>query len=315
LRDISPEGSQSMLETRLDGDHSLRFFSIISIINASAIKPDLVFDTKNFICQQQQMKSGEIKMATNNSSLLRWANIIAFVLTVIINGLAGSTTLIGGVNTAFISDSNPTLITPAGFTFAIWGVIYILLSVFVIYQALPSQKEKEYHKKISWLFILISITNISWIFLWQHNLLTPSLPVIVLFLMGLILIYTRLGIGKTQVPLREKLAIHTPFSVYLGWVTIATIANVAVAAVSVNWDGFGINPETWAILIIIIALLLTLIVTATRKEIAYGLVIIWALIGIISKQTNTNIITTAEASVIIILIAIAATAILTKLKK
>lgn len=255
------------------------------------------------------------KMATNNSALLRWANIIAFILTVIINGLAGSTTLIGGVNTAFISDSNPTLITPAGFTFAIWGVIYILLGVFVVYQALPSQKEKEYHKQISWLFILISVTNIGWIFLWQYKLLTLSLPVIILFLIGLILIYTRLGIGKTQVPLKEKLAIHTPFSVYLGWITIATIANVAVAAVSVNWDGFGINPETWAILIIIIALLLTLIVTATRKEIAYGLVIVWALIGIISKQTNTNIITTAEVSAVIILIAIAAIAILTKLKK
>jgi hypothetical protein len=191
----------------------------------------------------------------------------------------------------------------------------ISIAIIIDKKALPSQKEKEYHKQISWLFILISITNISWIFLWQYNLLILSLPVIVLFLLGLLLIYTRLGIGKTLVPLREKLAIHTPFSVYLGWVTIATITNVAVAAASVNWDGFGINPETWAILIIIIALLLTLIVTATRKEIAYSLVIIWALIGIISKQTNTNIITTAEASAIIILIAIIATAILTKLKK
>jgi benzodiazapine receptor len=261
------------------------------------------------------MKTGERRMATNNSALLRWANIIAFVLTVIINGLAGSTTLIGGVNTAFISDSNPTLITPAGFTFAIWGIIYILLGVFVVYQALPSQKEKEYHKQISWLFILISLTNIVWLFLWQYNQVTLALPVIVLFLIGLILIYTRLGIGKTQVPLKEKLAIHTPFSVYLGWITIATIANAAVAGVSTNWDGFGISPETWGILIIIIALLLTLIVTATRKEIAYGLVIVWALFGIISKQTNINIITTAEASAAIILITLVAIAILTKMKK
>jgi translocator protein len=254
-------------------------------------------------------------MADNGSALLRWLNVVAFVLTVIINGLAGSTTLIGGVNTAFISDSNPTLITPAGFTFAIWGVIYLLLGVFVGYQALPSQKEKEYHKQISWLFILISIANISWIFLWQYNQLTLSLPVIFLLLIGLILIYTRLGIGKTQVPLKEKLAIHTPFSVYLGWITIASIANVAVTLVSLNWDGFGINPETWAILIIIIALLLTLTILATRKDVAYSLVITWALFGIISKQTNPNIVTTAEASAIIILIALAIVIILTKLKK
>jgi len=255
-------------------------------------------------------------MATNNSALLRWANIIAFVLTVIINGLAGSTTLIGGVNTAFISDSNPTLITPAGFTFAIWGVIYILLGVFVVYQALPSQKEKEYHKQISWLFILISITNIGWLFLWQYNQVTLALPVIVLFLIGLILIYTRLGIGKKQVPLKEKLAIHTPFSVYLGWITIATIANAAVAGVSTNWDGFGISPETWAALIIIIALLITLLVIATRKDVAYGLVIIWALVGIAVKQSeNQNIVMITEISAIIVAIALAAVILLASLKR
>jgi benzodiazapine receptor len=254
-------------------------------------------------------------MALNSSALLRWSNIVAFILTVIVNSLAGSTTLIGGVNTAFISDSNPTLITTAGFTFAIWGVIYVLLGMFVVYQALPRQREKKYHKQIGWLFVLTSILNIAWLFLWQYSLLTPSLILMLLLLTSLILIYTRLNIGKTTTTFQEKLFIHTPFSVYLGWITIATIANVAVAGVSTNWDGFGINPETWAILIIIIALLLTLVVTATRKEIAYGLVIVWALFGIISKQTNPNIVTTAEASAIIILIASVAVAILTKIKK
>jgi len=254
-------------------------------------------------------------MAKNNSSLLRWANVIAYVLTVIINGLAGSTTLIGGVNTATISEKYTTLITPAGFTFAIWGVIYLLLGVFVFYQALPSQREKEYHKQIGWLFVLISIANIVWIFLWQYDLVTLSVLVMMVLLIGLILIYTRLGIGKKKVPLKERIANHLPFSVYLGWITIAAIANIAVALVSANWDGFGINPETWAIIIIIIALLLTLIVIATRRDIAYGLVIVWALFGIISKQTNPNIVMTAQASAIIILIALVAVAILAKLKK
>ena len=100
-----------------------------------------------------------------NSQMLKWSNIIAFAFTVIVNSLAGSTTLIGGVNTAQISDSNPTLITPAGYVFSIWGIIYVLLGVFVIFQALPSQKEKEYTKKISWLFVLSSIINIAWLFL------------------------------------------------------------------------------------------------------------------------------------------------------
>lgn len=254
-------------------------------------------------------------MSFNSSALLRWSNIVAFVLTVIVNGLAGSTTLLGGVNTAFISDSNPTLITPAGFTFSIWGIIYVLLGAFVVFQALPSQKEKKYRKQIGWLFVLSSIANISWLFLWQYELLTLSLPLMFLLLASLILIYTRLDIGKIQVPLKEKLVIHTPFSVYLGWITIASIANVSVTAVSLNWDGFGINPETWATLIIIVALLITLLVIATRKDIPYSLVIIWALVGIASKTENSNILTLTQATAVTIMVVLIGTILVTKLKK
>jgi hypothetical protein len=255
-------------------------------------------------------------MVAKNPVLLRWSNIIAFAFTVIVNSLAGSTTLIGGVNTAQISDSNPTLITPAGYVFAIWGIIYVLLGVFVVFQALPSQREKEYTKKIGWLFVLSSIVNIAWLFLWQYNFLSLSVVLMFLLLASLILIYLRLGIGKTPVMLREKLATHVPFSVYLGWITIASIANVSVTLVSVNWDGFGISPEIWATLIIIVALVITLLVLATRRDIAYGLVIVWALIGIAVKQSgNQNIVILTEASAIIVLLALAAIIILSKFRR
>ena len=138
-------------------------------------------------------------METNNSALLRWSNIVAFVLTIIVNGLAGSTSLLGGVNTAEISDSNPTLITPAGYTFAIWGIIYILLGFFVVFQALPRQRGKKWNKQIGWLFVLSSIINIAWLFLWQYELLSLSLILMFMLLATLILIYTRIGIGKTPV--------------------------------------------------------------------------------------------------------------------
>jgi benzodiazapine receptor len=255
-------------------------------------------------------------MVANNPFLLKWSNIIAFVLTVVVNSLAGSTTLIGGVNTAQISDSNPTLITPAGYVFSIWGIIYVLLGVFVIFQALPSQREKEYTKKIGWLFVLSSILNIVWLFLWQYEFLSLSIVLMFLLLATLIMIYIRLGIGKSPVTLREKLAIHVPFSVYLGWITIASIADVSVTLVSVNWNGFGIGPEIWATLIIIVALVITLLVLATRKDIAYALVIVWALTGIAVKQSgNQNIVTLTEASAIIVLLALAATIVLSKLKR
>ena len=255
-------------------------------------------------------------MSTTNSALLRWMNIVAFVLTAIVNSLAGSTTLLGGVNTASISDSNPTLITPAGYTFAIWGIIYFLLGLFVVFQALPRQRGKPFNKQIGWLFVLSSLINIAWLFLWQYELLSLSLILMFMLLVTLILIYTRIGIGKSKPTFQERLFVHTPFSVYLGWITIASIANVAVTAVSINWDGFGINAEIWAILIIAIALTLTLIMVTARRDIAYGLVVVWALMGIASKQTeNPNIVTTTQASAIIVLIALAAIAILTILKK
>ncbi|MGB9676041.1 MAG: TspO/MBR family protein [Candidatus Bathyarchaeales archaeon] len=255
-------------------------------------------------------------MVEADSSFLKLLNILAFAVMVIVNGLAGSTTIIGGKNTAQISDANPTLITPAGYVFSIWGIIYILLGIFVFYQASPKQKVKEFREKVGYLFIASSVLNIVWIFLWQFEYLIFSVVVIFLLLATLIAIYLRLGIGKSTVPLREKIAFHAPFSVYLGWITIASIANVATALVSVNWDGFGISPETWATLIAVIALLITLLVVVTRKDLAYGLVVIWAFVGIAVKQgTNQTIATITEASAIIIAITIIIITLLSKLKR
>jgi hypothetical protein len=252
-----------------------------------------------------------MQMVAVNSTLLKWINIIAFALTVLVNGLAGSTKIIGGKSTAEISDANPTLITPAGYVFSIWGVIYILLGIFVVFQALPSQKTKGYQERIGWLFVLSSLINIAWLFLWQFEYLSLSVVLMFMLVATLIAIYLRLNIGKSAVPLREKLAVHVPFSVYLGWITIASIANVSVTLVSVGWDGFGISQETWATLILIFALLITLLVIATRKDVAYGLVIIWALVGIAVKQSGySNIVMIAEASAIITAIAMGASILL-----
>ncbi len=250
-------------------------------------------------------------MASINSSILKWLNIISFIFMVIINGLVGSTTIIAGKNTAQISDNNPTLITPAGYVFSIWGVIYILLGIFTVFQALPSQKGRDYQRKIGSLFVLSSLFNIVWLFLWQYELLSYSVVLMFLLLATLVTIYLRLDIGKSLVSLREKFVVHTPFSVYLGWITIASIANVAVTLVSVNWNGFGIAPETWASLIIIIALVIALLVLAIRKDFANGFVIIWALVGIAVKQSgNQNIALIAEISAIIVTIAEVATILL-----
>lgn len=240
------------------------------------------------------------KMSSSNSTLLKATNIVAFALTIVVNSIAGSTTLIGGRTTADVSNRNPTLITPAGYVFAIWGVIYILLGVFVVFQALPSQKDKLFQSKVSWLFILASVLNITWLFLWQNEILSLSVLIMFLLLASLIVIYLRLDIGKSNARQSEKLAVNLPFSVYLGWITIASLANVASFLVSVGWDGFGMAAETWAILVIVVAFVITLAMLVTRKDVAYALVIVWALTGIaLNQAAYPNIVTAAVSSAVL----------------
>jgi hypothetical protein len=247
--------------------------------------------------------------------LLQSLNVVVFAVTVIVNGLASSRGL-NGVTTAEVSDLYFTLVTPAGYVFAIWGVIYTLLLLFVVFQALPSQREKPFLEQINVLFVLSGVFNIVWLFLWHYDQIVLSVALMFSLLATLIAIYTRLGIGKFSVTLKERVFVHLPFSVYLGWITVASIANVSSALVSVGWDGFGLANETWAVLVIAVAMLITLVVIVTRKDIAYSLVLVWALIGIAVNQSSyQNIVTAATASAIIIIVALAVFLALSKLKR
>lgn len=282
-----------------------------------SITKNIQADEWFYISPTTRKESGRI-MASDNSGLTIWANIIAFVLTFIVNGLAGSTTIIGGQETAQVSDANPTLITPAGYVFSIWGIIYLFLGVFVLYQALPSQKGKDFHKNIGWLFVLSCVANIIWLFFWQYEYLSLSVVLMFLLLASLTLIYLRLDIGKSKTNLRERLAVHLPFSVYLGWITIATIANISATLVSMNLDSvfLGVNAETWAILVIIVAVVIAVLVLATRKDLAYALVVIWALVGISAKQSgNQTIVLLTQISAIVVAIVLLATILLIVLRR
>jgi benzodiazapine receptor len=251
-----------------------------------------------------------------NSTALLYANIVAYIFTILINSLAGSTTLIGGQNTAAISNNNPTLITPAGYVFSIWGIIYVLLGAFVIYQALPRERNSAYRQKIGWLFILSSLFNIAWIFVWQYEILSLSVVLIFALLLSLIAIYLRLNIGRSKVRTSERLAVHLPFSVYLGWITIASIADASVTLTAYNWDGFGISPETWAIIVVTVALVITMLMLGTRKDVAYALVVIWALVGIgMNNSGNQTVMLLTQISSIIVGIAIIVVIIITLLRR
>jgi len=169
---------------------------------------------------------------------------------------------------------------------------------------------------LMFLFVISSLINIAWIFVWQYEILTLSVVLIFALLLSLIGIYLRLNIGKSKVKTSERLAIHLPFSIYLGWITIASIANVAVMLTAYNWDGFGISPEIWTIIVVAVALVITLLMLVIRKDIAYALVVIWALIGInVSHAGNQTVVLLTEVGSIIVGIAVLVVAVITLLKR
>jgi hypothetical protein len=237
--------------------------------------------------------------------LLIIGNVIAVFATIIVNALANIIP-IGGNYTGDLSDKIPNLFVPTGLTFAIWGVIYVLLIFFAVYQLADLigkiKTESNYIEKISFWFILASIGNIIWIFLWHYEQVILSILPMLLLFVSLLFIYIRLQIGTSDVSKHERYFIHLPISIYIGWITVATIANVTAVLVTLNVGGLILGEVLWTILVIIVAMIITLLVLYQKHDIGYSLVILWALLGIVIKRINTHesIATTAVICMIII---------------
>jgi len=239
---------------------------------------------------------------------VRFTNIIAFVAVVIVNSIAGAVG-INGLQTGAISDKYYTLIAPAGYVFSIWGVIYLLLLGFTAYQFSTKRRQAPFHSKIGYLFVLSCVINICWLLLWHYQLIAASVVLMLGLLLTLLTIYTRLGIGLEKVDRNERLLVHLPFSVYLGWITVATIANIAAAFVYLGQTQLILGAQSWTIIVIAVAVLITGAVLWTRRDIAYAAVLVWALLGIYVKQSSLPSIayTALVAAVIVALGAIVVT--------
>jgi len=211
------------------------------------------------------------------------SNILTTVVMLIANGLATGLPL-GGRTTGEISDSFPVLFTPAGYVFSIWGIIYIGLIGFSIYQALPSQRNNPRLKKIGGWYILSNIFNTIWIFLWQYGYFTLTIFAMLGLLVSLIVIFLKLGISKKPLNQSENWLVNIPFSIYLGWISVATIANFSVALFNLGWSGGPISQEVWAVILISIGSLLGVIMALKEHQAAYAFVLVWAFLGISVKQ-------------------------------
>jgi hypothetical protein len=223
--------------------------------------------------------------------LLAIANLIGFVLVVVVNTLA-TTIPLGGMTTGQLSDLYPNLFVPAGLTFSIWGIIYLLLGIYAVYGLIFVVRKPEptngFIEKVGILFIVSCIANVGWIFSWQYRVLPLSLVCMVVLLLSLILMYNRLSIGQTNAGASEKYMVHLPMSVYLGWISIATIANVTVLLVFYKWNRLGVDEQIWAVFMVAVGILLALVMLFYRKDIFYALVIDWALLGILLKRTAAD---------------------------
>jgi hypothetical protein len=206
--------------------------------------------------------------------LLRQITVILTILaTLVINGLANALP-INGLNTGQISDRFQVYFVPAGYVFAIWGVIYLGLIAFAIFQALPSQRENPRLRATGWWISLGGLANSAWIFLWHYEQFPLTLIAMLTLLATLIVTYLRLGIGRTQVPAAETWAARLPFSIYLGWITVATVANATDVLDYVGWKGFGIAPEIWMGIVLAAVLAIAVLMNFTRRDIAYAAVLL-----------------------------------------
>jgi hypothetical protein len=215
--------------------------------------------------------------------------ILTVIITIAVNILADALP-INSLNTAAISNSFHVYFVPAGYVFSIWGLIYIGLMAYAIYQVLPAQRNNPRLQAISWWVILGGLANCTWIFLWHYELFVGTLGAMLILLATLIAVYRRLGSGLTKVSPGETWAVRIPFSVYLGWITVATVANITDVLDYLKWNGFGIAPETWMLVMLAAVFFIATLMNLNRRDVAYTLVILWALVGIGYKFSSEPLI-------------------------
>ncbi|HRL12208.1 MAG TPA: hypothetical protein PKX07_10040 [Aggregatilineales bacterium] len=235
------------------------------------------------------------------SAYLPFINIVAFVATLVINYLS-QTPLLNGITTAEIANRFPdSLYFPANSAFSIWGLIYSFLLAYLINQAIPSQRNNPLLKRIGWLFVATCVFNAAWVLTFQFSFFPLSMLLMLALLGTLLTIYIRLDIGGAPVSRRDKWLIHIPFSIYLGWITAATIANATYVLTDIGWDGFGLGNETWALIMLIVTGVVAAFMVWFRRDIAYGLVIVWAVGWIYGRYNGTEFTLTSTAALVVAL--------------
>jgi tryptophan-rich sensory protein len=206
--------------------------------------------------------------------MIKYINLVLFAGMIVMNYLATALPL-NNKTTGELSDSFPNLFVPAGITFSIWGVIYLLIAVYCVVQFTGSNQIVI--SNISWLFGISCILNALWIVTWHYG----KLPLSLLVMLGILVTLIYINIIIKDLP---SGLIKASFGIYLGWICIATIANVTTLLVHYKWNGFGISEELWTIIMIAVGALIVSFTLYRLNNPFIGLSVIWAFIGIIIKR-------------------------------
>ncbi len=253
----------------------------------------------------------EIKKQTTGN-WLAWLNLAGFLLMVVVNYLANALP-INNLDTGQLSDRYPNLFVPAGFTFSIWGLIYLLLAAFVFFslkQAITGRQVFPAFKTTGLLFFLTCLANTGWIFAWHYEQLFLSLLLMLTLLVLLIIIYQRLTSRPYEEKQHDRFPARLPFSLYLAWISVATVANTSAVLVGYGWTGFGLSPQFWTVTVLTLITILALVFVLKKKDLLFGLTAVWALSGILYKRVQDTasadraVETAVVAALLIILVAL-----------
>jgi hypothetical protein len=242
-------------------------------------------------------------MKLERDLIRQWSNLVAILAAFGANILANINPIdnlsIGEISNTFFGE---VLIIPANYAFAIWGLIYLGLISLAVYQALPAKKNDSRLRKMGYFLAIASIAQIIWIYLFQSQLFVLSLVAMAIILLSLIALYLRLEIAKDPISRSEKWLVNFPISIYLAWISVATIVNAASVLDNIGWNGWGISPLLWTIAMMLVATVLAAIIAVKRYDLAYAGVLIWALVAIAVRHIDIFVLAGTAAGLAIVLI-------------
>jgi len=219
---------------------------------------------------------------------IRWVALGLFVLTLLMNYLSQGV-LFEGQTIGEVSDKYSTLITPAGYAFAIWGLIYLALGAYVYYQAFRAKSEENIYNQAAFPLILNLIANSAWLIAFQLEYIALSAVLMLAILVTLIQLVI-LWTNDRSLPNQQRRLMRIPFSIYLGWISVATIVNFSVLIKYAEWNALGLSEPVWVVIMTSVGAALAILVLFATRNLVYPLVFVWAYVAIAVAQSDNQLI-------------------------